>query len=276
MHNFSLGFLTIAECDPVEAAGIASRCGYKFVGIRLVPVTEHEKPYELLTSKNARADFLSALGDEGVQVGDVELLRIFPHSRPEEFLPFLDVARILGAKRIVTISEDGDAARLADKLGIIAGWCEERDLFLELEPITWTQIRTLRNAAEVIRKVAHPRLGLLLDTLHFHRAGSTLEELSALGLPAPRLIHLCDAQREFDPAPEAMKRTAREARLFPGEGDLDLAPFFKLVSAETIVSIEVPNIEYRRIHTPADRAHRALTAARTLCGDSGSAFREWP
>ena len=266
--NFSLGFLTVPECGPLEAARIASAAGYNYVGIRLVPVTENEVPYELLTVKSLQREFRGVLQSINVQVGDVELLRIFPHSKPEDFLPILDTAHFLNAKRIVTTSEDSDVARLCDKLGTLANWCEERDLFLELEPITWTRISTPRAAAEIIHKVSHSRLGLLADTLHFHRAGFTHEELMALALPVPRLIHLCDAPLEFDPAPEAMKRTARESRLFPGEGQLELTPFLKLAGDQTVVSIEVPNTKYLRTFTPAQRALRALDAAKSVCLES--------
>lgn len=265
MKSFSLGFLSVPECSPIDAANIASEAGYGFVGIRLVPVTENEMPYGLLTNKRLQREFRGVLQSIKMEVGDVELLRIFPHSKPEDFLPILDTAHFLDAKRIVTISEDSDVARLCDKLGTLANWCEERDLFLELEPITWTQISTPLAAAEIIRKVSHSRLGLMVDTLHFHRAGFTHEELAALALPAPRLIHLCDAPLEFDPTPEAMKQTAREARLFPGEGQLELAPFLELAGNQTVVSLEIPNTRYLRTFTPAQRALRAIEAAKSLC-----------
>jgi sugar phosphate isomerase/epimerase len=135
---------------------------------------------------------------------------------------------------------------------------------LELEPITWTRLCTLQAAAEVIRKVSHLRLGLLVDNLHLHRSGATVAQLEKLSLPPPRLIHLCDAPQEFDPSPEALKHLAREGRLFPGEGQLDLLPVMKLAGNETVVSIEVPNREYRCAFAPLERAQRALSAARSV------------
>lgn len=258
--NFSLGFLTVPECGPLEAARIASAAGYNSMGIRLVPVTENESPYDLLTSKSLQREFRRLLDDTALQVGDVELLRIFPESRPEDFLPILDVAHFLEASRIVTISEDADFSRVTDLLGVLAACCHERDLLLELEPITWTRVHNLDQAACLIRAVGDPRLGLLVDALHWHRSGSTRAEFDSLGLPAPRLVHLCDALRLFDPSPEALKRTAREQRLLPGEGELDLKSVMELAAPNAVISLEIPNKEYRRLYGPNERAFRALEA----------------
>lgn len=263
--NFSLGFLTVPECSPLEAARIASAAGYDSVGIRLVPVTENEVPYELLTSKSLQREFRRLLDDAGLQVGDVELLRIFPESRPEDFLPILDVAHSLQARRIVTISEDADFSRVADLLGALVPYCQERDLLLELEPITWTRVHTLGQAARLIRAVGDPRLGLLVDALHWHRSGATRAEFESLRLPKPRLIHLCDALLSFDLSSEALKRTAREQRLLPGEGELDLKPLIQLAAPDAVISLEIPNKEHRRLYSPKERAFLALqTTARWL------------
>ena len=260
--NFSLGFLTIPECGPLEAARIAAASGYQSVGLRLIPVTENELPYELLTNKALQREFRQVLSDHALEVGDVELLRIFPHSKPEDFLPLLDTAHFLAARKIVTISEDEDFSRVTDLLHELMIFCRERDLFLELEPITWTRVHILDGAARLIHAVSDTRLGLLVDALHWHRSGSTLGEFRALRLPAPRLVHFCDAVLPtFSPSPEALKREAREQRLFPGQGELDLNSLLELTTHETVVSLEIPNLEYRRLYGPGERAERALKNA---------------
>ena len=71
---------------------------------------------------------------------------------------------------------------------------------------------TLAQAWEVVRRAECENGGLLLDTYHFHRGGSTLEMLDAVPGERLYLVHLADV-------PSGPREAAQDdGRLPPGEG----------------------------------------------------------
>ncbi len=50
MRSISLAALTVLELSPLDAAKIASRCGYSHLGLRPVAATDIEPQYPLLTN----------------------------------------------------------------------------------------------------------------------------------------------------------------------------------------------------------------------------------
>jgi hypothetical protein len=61
-----------------------------------------------------------------------------------------------------------------------------------------------------------------VDTLHFHRSRVTWKELEELPEEWLYCLHICDAPGEIPEDPDALAYTAREARLYPGEGGIDI------------------------------------------------------
>jgi sugar phosphate isomerase/epimerase len=75
-----------------------------------------------------------------------------------------------------------------------------------------THFHTLAQAWEVVRRAGCDNGGLLLDTYHFHRGGSTLEMLDAIPGEQLYLVHLADVP----PGPREMAQD--DGRLPPGDG----------------------------------------------------------
>jgi hypothetical protein len=65
---------------------------------------------------------------------------------------------------------------------------------------------------------------------------------------------------------EGLIRTAREARLIPGEGGLDLVGIFAQLPWDLPVSVEIPNRECMAELGLREWARRALAASRTVLG----------
>jgi 2-keto-myo-inositol isomerase len=74
------------------------------------------------------------------------------------------------------------------------------------------RFHTLAQAWEVVRRAGCPNGGLLLDTFHFHRGGSTVEMLDEIPGERLYLVHLADVPA--GPREEAQD----DGRLPPGEG----------------------------------------------------------
>ena len=82
---------------------------------------------------------------------------------------------------------------------------------------------------------------LLVDTLHAHRSKVTAKDLGKTDSSKFGLIHLCDGPA-FIPALDDpdMIGVAREGRLYPGDGGIDLKGMLISMPANPI-SIELPN-----------------------------------
>ena len=113
----------------------------------------------------------------------------------------------------------------------------------------------------MIEAVDKPNAGMLVDTLHFDRSRSSLEDLRRLPRKWFHFIHLCDAPKEIPTTTEEIIYTARAGRFFPGEGGLNLGEI--LACMPTVpYSLEIPNEALMKALGPEEFARRALRAAR--------------
>jgi len=128
----------------------------------------------------------------------------------------------------------------------------------------WTCIPDLVTASRIVEKTESPAAGVLVDALHFDRSGSRLEDISKI--PRHRLHYwqICDAPAERPTTMEELIHAAREERMFPGEGGIDLISLAKAMPADITVSIEVPTATLAKTVDAQTRARRALRGARAM------------
>jgi sugar phosphate isomerase/epimerase len=105
-----------------------------------------------------------------------------------------------------------DAIRSVADLGTSSG------LRYYLEPIAWTPLSTLAQAADVIDAVGRPNVGLVLDFWHLWQRGTTPDQLARLD---PRIIHGVDLGDSLGPAGNPTT-DQRSRRVWPGDGDIPL------------------------------------------------------
>ncbi len=132
-----------------------------------------------------------------------------------------------------------ELARLADRLGALSTLAQARGLRVSLEFFPWTVVPDLSSARRVA-EAAGDGVGVLADSLHFDRSGSSLDVLRAF--PPSRLpfAHICDAPVQQSYSEADLLHTARDERLPPGEGDIDLAGFLGALPSDIPVCAEVP------------------------------------
>lgn len=262
---FSLAHLTLPLTDPAQFIRTAARAGYDGVGLRLLPVTPEEAPYRLLGSWSALREVEMALAETGIVVFDVELVRLTADIRLSRCAPLFERAEALGARYVTVVGEDPDLVRLTERFAALCALARPFGLTLNLEPMPWLSVRTLEQAVSVVETAGRPNAGVLVDALHFHRAGSPLACLESIAPERLRVFQICDGPAIYDPSPEAVRRLARTARLRPGEGALDLGALVSRVPPSAVVSVEVPNHEHQRQLSGFECARRALVAARRAC-----------
>jgi sugar phosphate isomerase/epimerase len=103
--------------------------------------------------------------------------------------------------------------------------------------------------------------GLLVDAIHFDRAGDTPQALAKVDRRRLRYMQLCDARPERPADTQEIIRQARGDRLFPGEGGLDLKGLLCALPAGIPLSLEIPVAQKLE---PLERARRALAATKRL------------
>lgn len=262
-RKYSLSFLTVADVSPVEAVKIAAECGYAQVGLRLLPAAPHESEYPILTDQHLIHETQAILNDTGVKVADVEIIRINPDFDEKKYLQFLDVAQQLGAKHILIAGNDSEQNRLIENYAKFCELSKSYDLSCDLEFMPWTAVKNLTQAQTIVEQTGQSNAAVLIDSLHFDRSDSTLEQVKVI--PASRLnyVQLCDGFADYDPSDEGLIKIARNNRLVPGQGDIDLVALIAALPKNITLAAEVPNLELSKL--PAlERARINLQAIQAL------------
>ena len=70
--------MTVLELTPPQMVECAAEAGYDFVGLRLLPATDHEVRHEIVGDTPLKRETLARLKDTGVRVLDAEILRLKP------------------------------------------------------------------------------------------------------------------------------------------------------------------------------------------------------
>jgi sugar phosphate isomerase/epimerase len=220
--------------------GVAARTGYRQVGLRLIGVTPDGPAYPLMSDRGMMRETKSRLADTGVTVLDIEFIRIAPETDPRSFEPFLETGAELGARHVISAPYDPDRGRLIERFGNLCDLAAPLGLGIVLEFYPWTVVSNLSSAAAVVAAAGRPNAGILVDTLHFARSSSRLDELKRI--PATRLpfMHFADAPAEIPSTSEGLIHTARSERLPPGEGGIDLPAIMARMPSGIPIGLEVP------------------------------------
>jgi sugar phosphate isomerase/epimerase len=177
---------------------------------------------------------------------------------------FLQTARELGAKHTLVAAYDPDLGRFSDRF---AEYCEMASRFgltADLEFMPWTHVPDLNTAVSIVEKVLSPAAGILIDALHFDRSRGALKELRKIPLRWLHYWQMCDAPAERPSTTEELIHAAREERMFPGEGGIDLVGLAKEMPSDITISIEVPTAELAKTLDAEARARRALHGAKSI------------
>ena len=238
-RSLSVAHLTAIDLTPPQLIEAAAETGFDAVGLRLLQVTPDSPGYPLMRDRAMMRATRAALRDTGLRVADIEFIKITPEFDLDALLPLLDAGAALGAAYVITAPYDDDHTRLSDHLGALSQAARARGLTAVLEFFPWTSVPDLGSCLVVVEQ-AGEEVGLLVDSLHFSRSASTFAQLARV--PARRLgfAHLCDAPVMSRYTQDQLLRTAREDRLPPGHGEIDLVRFLNTLPDHLPLGLEVP------------------------------------
>ena len=260
--NIGLAALTVLELPHDEQVRVAAHAGYTHVGLRLVPVAGQpfEHPLDLPLLEHC-------LADTGIRVLDVEVFRLTAQTKVEEWEGIFSISARLKASDLLVHGADPDQARLTDTFGKLCELAGRYGLRANLEPMPWVDVSNVAKALRILQGAGRENSGLLVDAIHFFRAGDSLAELAKVSRKYLHYLQLCDARAERPSDMQEIIRQARGDRLFPGEGGLDLRGLLRTLPADIPLSLEVPVAQNM---APQERARRAIAATEAILAAGGN------
>ena len=273
-HQFSLAHLTVMDLTPPEMIHIASRAGYDFVGIRLIPMGVPGEHAYLPEDKEMIRRTKAALDETGIRLLDLELAQIVADRDPKTYVPARETAAELGARHVISSAwtKDRTGQESTGRDFIIERYAEICDLArpfgltVDLEFPTFSRLTNLQEAADIVRAADRPNGGLLVDTLYIHFSRMKIEDLQAIPREWFHFMHISDTRKDIPDTQEDIVRIAREERLYPGEGCIDFKAILSRVPAIPY-ALELPNAERVKELGYEGHARRCLEMAKRCFAD---------
>ncbi|HEV8095023.1 MAG TPA: sugar phosphate isomerase/epimerase [Burkholderiales bacterium] len=240
LRPLALGALTVLELAPDDMVICAAEAGYAYVGLRILPATPTEVTWPSIGDTPLVRNIERRLADTGVRVLDIEIFRLLPKTEVRAFVPALETGARLGATQVLVAGNDPDPVRLADRFAALCDLGAPLRLTLNVEPMPWTEVKNVDQGLRLLVTAARPNAGLLIDPIHFDRGGNVPADIAAI--PRERLFYmqLCDAPAERPRDTETLIHQARNERLMPGDGALDLEGILRAMPRDIPIALEVP------------------------------------
>ena len=261
-RTYSLAHLTVLGAHPVELVEIAGAAGYDAVGIRIQPSLPSGTIVPVVGEAATCLAIRQRLKDTGVRLLDIEAFWINEGSDLAVFRAGYQVGAELGARFALIAGNDPDRGRLVERFAETCADARTAGLTPVLEFVTYSQIRTLAEAFEVIRTAGATGVGILVDALHLKRSGGSPADLAGYSSELFPYMHLCDAA-DAAPPPEGLRPEAFNGRFYPGEGELPVEEFIKAFPRSAAVAIEAPSARYAALSL-VEQARLALSSAKRI------------
>lgn len=271
---FSLSYLTL-ECSPTETLEHAAAAGYDLAGIRMLPAVEGGKSFPLFADPAILAETIGRSRDTGVGILDVEIARIDGRATVGQWLPMLEAAGRLGARTVIAAGDDPDLSRMTDTFAALCAAAASFGLSVNLEFTPWTVLSNARMALAIVEASGAANAEVLIDTIHVARSATTVADIQAIPPSRMSYFQICDAPPGIPATREELLLTARQERLLPGEGGVDIAGQVDVLPPDLIVSVEIPSHARIAAFGPREWARRTLEVSREAM-ERFDAAREQP
>jgi len=243
MGEVGIEYQTVLGYPPVEFVHLAADLGCHAISMKAR--TGSHNPYNpygygefsFLDNPSLRRQMAAALKDRGVSISLAEGFVVVPGADLTDDLASLDVMWELGASRANAVTLDPDLGRSFDQFAAFAEAAAERDMQTTLEFSKSLALSDLDTALVAVRYVGRTDFGLLIDTMHLVRSGSTATDLAALDPALFGYVQLSDAALEQR---NAVYRDDSSDRSVPGEGELPLAEIMSVLPEWLPVGVEAP------------------------------------
>jgi sugar phosphate isomerase/epimerase len=263
-HALSLAALTVLELSPPEMVTCAAEAGYAHVGLRLLPATDSEPSWPVIGDTAMVRELELRLADSGVRALDIEIFRLQPETAVARYRPALETGARLGAKHVLVAGNDPDEARLTERFAALCELGAALRLTFDLEPMPWTDVKDLQQAARIVARAHQANAGVLIDAIHFDRGGNRPADIAAVPPGRLHYAQLCDAPAERPRDLPTLLHQARAERLMPGDGGLDLTGILRALPSALPLALEVPLQTLAKTVPAVERARRMRAKTEAL------------
>jgi len=269
MRTYSLAYLTANASTVPQAVRIAAELGYAYVGLRVQPNGPGAPFQTLIGDAAVLRETQAVMRDTGVGVCDLEIIRIGEAFNLADHAALMDIGQTLGAKAVLIAADDTNESRLADNYALLCEAMRPYGLTADLEFMPWTAVKDANSAMRVIERAGRPsNAGILVDALHFGRSTTSLQDIAAIPRELLHYAQMCDAQAGLNFTTEELIHTARQERLLPGEGNIDVTGLFATLPQDLPVSVEIVNLERSKPIGDRAWAELCLNATKKVLGDA--------
>ena len=269
MRTYSLAYLTANASTVPQAIGIAAELGYAYVGLRVQPNGPGAPFQTLIGDVAVLRETQAVMRDTGVGVYDLEIIRIGEQFKVSDHAALMDIGKTLGAKAVLIAADDANESRLADNYAALCDAMRPYGLTADLEFMPWTAVKDAKSAMRVVELAGRPsNAGILVDALHFGRSTTTLQDIAVIPRALLHYAQMCDAQAGLNFTTEELIHTARQERLLPGDGNIDVTGLFKTLPQDLPVSVEIVNLERSKPMGDKAWAELCLNATKKALGDA--------
>jgi sugar phosphate isomerase/epimerase len=266
-----LGTFSLRHLDLYTRWKVASEAGFDGISVSWAELETLRENGASIKSLRLGAD------DLGLQLTQLEYVPLMAFRPPAELAEVYErmaiVANELGCTEITSVGklEDGFTTPtptgeplpqvLVDTFGLLCDVCASAGLDATVEFMPYeTAIGTLEHAVELLAAVGRDNAKLILDTIHFFRAGADWERLSRLDIGCVGTVQVNDGPRNRPS--DSYVTESLTLRRCPGEGDFDLTRFLRCVAAYARpVTTEVMSSELNAL-PPAAAAQRMIRTTR--------------
>jgi sugar phosphate isomerase/epimerase len=221
------------------------------------------------------SDMRATLDDYGLVLRDADAYRDWGPPRTSESgvlgpmkrgFPLdecLDTLAALGGRTLVAVhltdaplNMDRDVAEFAQ----ICDRAADRGLQVGIESVPFSNIPDVATAWSIVQESGRPNAGLIVDLWHHARSGG---DDAALARVAPDRIYTVQFSDAPAAAPEDLVQEAMFQRLWPGEGDLDVTGFLRLLDGMGVCAAIGPELNQPSFaeRDPADVIRALATSA---------------
>jgi sugar phosphate isomerase/epimerase len=265
-RQISLGALTVLELAPDDMVACAADAGYACVGLRLLPATNAEPTWPVVGDTPMVREIERRLEDTGVRMLDVEIFRLLAETDVKTFLPALETGARLGATQALVAGNDPDPQRLSERFAALCDLAAPLGLAMNIEPMPWTEVKNVAQGVRLLAAANRHNSGLLIDPIHFDRGGDVPANIASIPRARLRYMQICDAPAERPNDTETLIYHARNERLMPGDGALDLLGILRSVPDDIPIAVEVPMRTLAQTMPAVERAKRIRAKTEALLG----------
>lgn len=176
-----------------------------------------------------------------------------------------DQMRLIGCETLVLCSNiapdsSSDRGRIVEDLRQLGDLARSYGVRVAWEPICWGRwVKDYRDAWQIVQKVDHPQIGMVLDCFHIYALNLPDEPVADIDVNKIFIVEVADlpgGNLDF-------LEISRSFRLFPGEGVTPVKSFMKQVAKtgyKGFYSVEVFNSYYQTldVNVVAQRAMASL------------------